>query len=252
MKNLILFDVDGTLTESRQKVKDDMIGTLFRLKNKENVELGIVGGSDINKQKEQLGDEVMSLFKYIFSENGLVAFKDNQQFNNESLITKLGSSSFEKLINMCLLSLSKCDSSCKRGNFIELRNGMINVSPIGRNCSQEEREVFYKKDKEYKYRDNLIKLIKSKWEEHMYYSEDKEVELQFSIGGMISIDIFPIGWDKTYCLQFVENDYDKIYFFGDKTYEGGNDYEIFNDSRTIGYTVTSPEDTIRIINNDFF
>ncbi len=27
------------------------------------------------------------------------------------------------------------------------------------------------------------------------------------------------GWDKTYCLRFVENDFDTIHFFGDKTYE---------------------------------
>ena len=26
------------------------------------------------------------------------------------------------------------------------------------------------------------------------------------------------GWDKTYCLQFVEEDFDVIHFFGDKTY----------------------------------
>ena len=31
--------------------------------------------------------------------------------------------------------------------------------------------------------------------------------------------------------------------FGDKTFEGGNDYEIFSDERTIGHTVTSPDDT---------
>lgn len=27
------------------------------------------------------------------------------------------------------------------------------------------------------------------------------------------------GWDKTYCLQFVEEDFDTIHFFGDKTYK---------------------------------
>ena len=27
------------------------------------------------------------------------------------------------------------------------------------------------------------------------------------------------GWDKTYCLQFVEKEYDEIHFFGDKTFE---------------------------------
>lgn len=39
-----------------------------------------------------------------------------------------------------------------------------------------------------------------------------------SAGGQISIDIFPKGWDKRYCLGHVEKDgYDTIYFFGDKT-----------------------------------
>lgn len=26
------------------------------------------------------------------------------------------------------------------------------------------------------------------------------------------------GWDKTYCLRFVEGDFDEIHFFGDKTF----------------------------------
>lgn len=34
-----------------------------------------------------------------------------------------------------------------------------------------------------------------------------------------------------------------IHFFGDKTDKGGNDHEIFEDSRTIGHKVTSPDDT---------
>ena len=44
--------------------------------------------------------------------------------------------------------------------------------------------------------------------------------------------------DKTYCLRYLENeDYDKIYFSGDKTYEEGNDYEIFIDERVLGNSV---------------
>ena len=68
------------------------------------------------------------------------------------------------------------------------------------------------------------------------------------MGGQISIDVFPKGWDKTYCLQFVEKDgYDQIHFFGDKTMAGGNDHEIFKDSRTVGHTVTGPDDTMEQI-----
>ena len=251
MKTLILFDVDGTLTESRQKIKDDMIGSLYRLKNKDNFDIGIVGGSDYKKLLEQLGDDTIKLFKYVFSENGLVSYKDNEQINNESFIKKLGNPSFEHLMNICLNCLAKSESTCKRGNFIELRNGMINISPIGRGCSQEERDYFFKKDKIFKYRENLIKVLQGRWNEHMYESEEKEVDLKFSIGGMISIDIFPKGWDKTYCLKFVENEYDKIYFFGDKTFQGGNDYEIFNDPRTESFTVDSPSATIKNISEKF-
>lgn len=80
-----------------------------------------------------------------------------------------------------------------------------------------------------------------------------ETESRFSIGGQISFDVFPNGWDKTYCLKHIESEAKKpngvkfttIHFFGDKTSEGGNDYEIFLDSRTVGHTVKNPEDTIR-------
>ena len=34
-----------------------------------------------------------------------------------------------------------------RGQFIELRSGLINVSPIGRNCTSDEREIFIAYDK---------------------------------------------------------------------------------------------------------
>lgn len=78
-------------------------------------------------------------------------------------------------------------------------------------------------------------------------------QFAISIGGQISFDCFPTGWDKTYCLQYLkESDFDEIHFFGDKTFPGGNDYEIFSSDRTIGHTVTSPEDTIAQLNKLFF
>jgi phosphomannomutase len=49
--------------------------------------------------------------------------------------------------------------------------------------------------------------------------EFADLNLTFSIGGQISFDVFPKGWDKTYCLQFVEKDFPEIHFFGDKTHE---------------------------------
>ncbi len=64
--------------------------------------------------------------------------------------------------------------------------------------------------------------------------------------------MFPVGWDKTYCLRFVEGlGYKEIHFFGDKTMPGGNDHEIFEDPRTIGHTVTCPADTVKLCNELF-
>lgn len=39
-----------------------------------------------------------------------------------------------------------CNFAC-RGTFIEFRNGMLNISPIGRNCTKEERLEFSEIDK---------------------------------------------------------------------------------------------------------
>ncbi|KAF5937527.1 hypothetical protein HYC85_025033 [Camellia sinensis] len=44
------------------------------------------------------------------------------------------------------------------------------------------------------------------------------LKLTFSIGGQITFDVFPQGWDKTYCLRYVD-DFHEIHFFGDKTYK---------------------------------
>ena len=123
----------------------------------------------------------------------------------------------------------------QRGTFFEFRSGMFNISPIGRNCSREERNDYEKFDLEHKVREKMVALMRT---------EFADLDLTYSIGGQISFDVFPTGWDKTYCLKFIEpSEYDEIHFFGDKTFVGGNDYEIFTHERTIGHMVTSPEDT---------
>ena len=75
--------------------------------------------------------------------------------------------------------------------------------------------------------------------------EFPDAGLNFAIGGQISIDVFPHGWDKRFCLKYVEDKFETIHFFGDRTNEGGNDYHIYADDRTIGHSVHNPEDTIR-------
>ena len=57
--------------------------------------------------------------------------------------------------------------------------------------------------------------------------------LTYSIGGQISFDVFPHGWDKTYALRHVEDEgFTEIHFFGDKTYKVNLPTFGLNDWRT--------------------
>jgi phosphomannomutase len=266
---IALFDVDGTLTIPRGEITSDMMEFMKALSKK--ITVGIVGGSDLPKQEEQLGEGIASVFPYNFSQNGLVAYKDGSLQEVQTISKFLGEDNVKRIVNWTLRYLADVDIPIKvsfttvwstyfhesknphistysgyryrlrsqlvtqRGTFIEFRSGMMNISPIGRNCSREERNDYEKIDLERGIRTNMVAAMKK---------EFADLNLTYSIGGQISFDLFPTGWDKTYCLRFLnEEDFDEVHFFGDKTFEGGNDFEIYTSERTIGHTVTSPEDT---------
>ncbi|XP_063991305.1 uncharacterized protein LOC135169853 [Diachasmimorpha longicaudata] len=234
-KIVCLFDVDGTLTKSRQKIEPQMEQFLLESAKREKFDIGLVSGSDIAKLKEQLGEDVIAKYKYVFAENGLVAYVDEKQLPCESILTVLGDDSLQELINFCLKYISELTLPFKRGTFIELRSGMVNVSPVGRNSTIAERDQFAEYDKEHHIRDKFVQALKK---------EFPDLGLTFAIGGQISIDIFPNGWDKTYCLRHID-ECDKIHFFGDRCDEGGNDYDIYQSDLTVGHRVTGPADTIK-------
>ncbi|KAK0058059.1 phosphomannomutase 1-like [Biomphalaria glabrata] len=241
---ICLFDVDGTLTPSRQLIRPHVEEFLQELKKK--VLVGLVGGSDFVKIAEQMGDhsDILNRFDYVFAENGLVAYKGNVQVGQQNLKKYVGDEILQKLINFALRYMSELILPCKRGTFIEFRSSMINICPVGRSCSQEERDAFVVFDEEHKIRDKFVEALRAAFPNE---------GLVFAIGGQISIDVFPEGWDKRYCLQFLEKDNIKnIHFFGDKVEKGGNDHEIYEDPRTIGHKVVNPDDTMQQLRDLFF
>lgn len=223
---IALFDVDGTLTEPRKVVSPETKEFLKTLREK--ICIGVVGGSDLVKQKEQLGDSPND-FDFCFSENGLLAMKDGQTIGQTSIVSHLGEDGIKRVVNFALRYIADLDIPVKRGTFVEFRQGMLNISPIGRNCSREERNDFEKFDLANNIRKDMVAKMKT---------EFADLNLTYSIGGQISFDVFPTGWDKTFCLQYLPAaEYDEIHFFGDKTFEGGNDYEIYSSERTIGHSI---------------
>ena len=74
-------------------------------------------------------------------------------------------------------------------------------------------------------------------------------DIEASIGGQISIDIYEKGKNKAQVLNEIN---DEIYFFGDKMDKGGNDYPIAarlkeeNRKHTL-FKVSNPNETWNIL-----
>uniref|UniRef100_A0A8C8AAQ2 Phosphomannomutase n=1 Tax=Otus sunia TaxID=257818 RepID=A0A8C8AAQ2_9STRI len=242
---LCLFDVDGTLTPARQvarragalgltggrgpraagpslccrlrpqpllplqKIEPEVDAFLRELRQR--VHIGVVGGSDYAKIAEQLGDgdEVIDKFDYVFAENGTVQYKNGQLVSKQAIQDHLGEELLQDLINFCLNYMALLKLPKKRGTFIEFRNGMLNISPIGRSCTPEERIEFSELDKKERIREKFVAALQR---------EFAGKGLRFSRGGMISFDVFPEGWDKRYCLNVLDDErFDTIHFFGNET-----------------------------------
>lgn len=191
---LILFDMDGTLTKPRAVIDCEFKNFLYQ-EVKPRATIGLVGGSDLEKMYEQLdGREILEHFDYVFPENGLVQYEKGKEVGKVSIAQHLGEEVLQRFINFVLKYLSELELPIKRGTFIEFRNGMLNVSPIGRNCSPEERMQFFEYDNKHHIRQQMIEVLRK---------EFSEVDLTYSIGGQISFDVFPNGWNKTYCLKHI-------------------------------------------------
>ena len=127
-EHIVLFDVDGTLTEARQLIKPDM-ETLLQEKLKKKVTIGLVSGSDLKKLSEQMGgDDVIHKFDYVFPENGLVAYKNGTEIEKMDISKHMGEEKLQEFINFCLHYMA---GNCQIYNLLSMLDGdsPISVKP---------------------------------------------------------------------------------------------------------------------------
>jgi phosphomannomutase len=115
---IALFDVDGTLTLPRGEVTEDMMAFMKDLSTK--ITVGIVGGSDLPKQEEQLGVGIAKVFPYNFSQNGLVAYKDGELQEVQTIAKHLGEDNVKRISNWVLKYLADVDIPVKVCTSLEL------------------------------------------------------------------------------------------------------------------------------------
>ena len=78
--------------------------------------------------------------------------------------------------------------------------------------------------------------------------------LDVKIGGSTGITILPKEWNKSQVMSTVNTDnYEHVYFFGDKYEKDGNDYELltYNATNFTGVPVNTITDTIEFLKKTF-
>ena len=218
MDKIYIFDVDGTLTPSRQPMTKEF-QKFFKKWIKKN-KFYLVTGSDLPKLQEQM-------CFYDIEAEGIFTCCGNQFWKPDPSIVNTSAeliydNKFEltsKLKNSLEVMLMSSQYKHRYGNHIEDRGSMVNFSIVGRNCTQEQREEYFEWDNEKGERKKISTFLKQKFK-----------ELDAVIGGQISIDIYPKGMDKSQVFGIIEQDRlvqpDEYIFIGDRIQNGGNDYPL--------------------------
>jgi len=218
MDRIFIFDVDGTLTPSRQPMTEEF-KKFFEGWIKKN-KFYLVTGSDLPKLQEQMcffDIEAEGIFTCCGNEfwkpdPSIPITSAEQIYHNEfkppqNLLTYLGE------------QLRMTDYPVKAGNHIEDRGTLLNFSIVGRDCSLQQRKDYYEYDKLTDERKTIAKYIRESWN-----------DLDAVIGGQISIDIYPKGNDKSQVLNVIEQERlvppSEYIFIGDGIENGGNDYPL--------------------------
>ena len=203
MNNKFIFDVDGTLTPSRDHINLDFAIWFgdFCLMN----EVYLVTGSDKAKTVEQVGLDIYNKCERVYQCSG------SDVWDAETNILKSGWT----LPDLARTFLISCEYespfSLRTGNHIEQRSGMVNFSVVGRNATAEQRAMYVEYDTVKNERITIASAFNTMFP-----------DLQATVGGDTGIDVAPRGSDKSQILRdFNEND--TIHFYGDAMFEGGND-----------------------------
>ena len=201
-----IFDIDGTLTPSRQKINKNFENWFEHFATHNAVYY--VTGSDRNKTLEQIGHQLYNLSMRVYQCSGNDVWERNKQVRTNEW--KLPDDARQWLLN----ALDDSDFGIRTGNHIEQRVGMANFSIVGRNATQQERKSYVDYEAWNSERRHIADLFNADFP-----------HLEATVGGETGIDIAPKGADKSQILKDFNKD-SHITFFGDAIYEGGNDWPL--------------------------
>jgi len=240
MKKLIVFDLDGTLAESKAAIDAEMAKLFSALLDVAKV--AIISGGDWPQFEKQViahlpkGTKLAKLsilptcgtkfyqykptgWKKIYSEDFTAAEK-------------------KKIISSLNEAVEKSGFKAEKiwGDQVEDRDSQITFSALGQKAPLEPKKAW---DPDFKKRKKIKTIL------------DKLIpDFAVNLGGATSIDVTKPGIDKAYGMHKLHDmlkiPISQMLFMGDALFDGGNDYP----ARTTGadcIQVRDPEETKRVI-----
>ena len=239
MKKLIVFDLDGTLAESKSSLDNEMATLLRDLLMV--VKVAVISGGGWPQFEKQLlsnlpHDERLKNLS-LLPACGTKFYKYEEEWE-KTYSEDLSADEKENIINSLKKVSDKMDFKIERvwGEIIEDRGSQITYSALGQRAPIDEKKKW---DPDFTKRKKMKILL------------DQLIPgFSIRLGGTTSVDITKPGIDKAYGIEKLREilgiKIDEMIFIGDALFPGGNDYPA-KEAGVVTIQVRDPNETKRVI-----
>ena len=248
-KSLIVFDLDGTLTETKSNLKPDMSTALGRLLVEKKV--AVIGGGTYKQFRRQFISNLhcpSALLKnlFVFPTTATSFYHYNKGWKNVYAYSLSGTEkqSIRKAIKDVFAEIHYTPPRKTYGKTLEDRRSQMSYSFLGQDVVAELGAKGVRLKKEWTRKNTPLKL------KIAGMLQKRLPNLEVHAAGFTTIDITKKGIDKAYGVRQIEKylhiPIAAMVFIGDALYPGGNDAAAKKTGvQTIA--VKGPADTIAII-----
>jgi phosphomannomutase len=242
-KELIVFDLDGTLTESKMDLDDEMAVLLEELLKKKYV--AVIGGGKYQIFKDQfiarlrLTEKLLSKL-YIFPASGTAFYRYSDREWKEVYAHYFSDQEKKDVFRAFDETFSELNYRQPKkvyGEVIEDRGTQITFSALGQEAPLDLKKKWKEENTDLKMK--IVGLL-----------QKKLPEMSIGAAGFTSIDVTRKGIDKEYGVKqiskYLNIPIENMLFVGDALFPGGNDSAALR-TGILGFAVNSVNDTKKLI-----
>jgi phosphomannomutase len=240
--NVVVFDIDGTLAESKQAIGAPMAQLLSELLERTNV--AVISGGAFLQFKTQVVDQLPPSTKlaslYILPTSGGALFTNEHSSwvaQYEENLTPEEAAAIRAVLEAAIQESGVIEhTAVTYGERIELRGPQVSLSALGQKAPPEEKRVW---DPTHEKREALRD-----------FAAARLPEFDVKIGGLTTIDITKKGVNKAYGLRKLSEALSipiaDMLYIGDELQKDGND-EVVKETGIKTRSVANPGETMQVI-----